>query len=319
MTIYLPIAEIPINIFLLFFVGGIGGLLAGMFGIGGGFLITPILIFMGVPPSVAVATSSNQIIASSVTGFMSQWYKKNVDLKMGGFLLIGGLVGSYLGILIFAMLKKIGQIDLAISIIYVLFLGSIGIMMAIESGKKLLNNTVKEKNNNLNSSIFAKILGINKIKTLLKKIDLPFIVEFKASELKISAILPVMIGLISGILVSIMGIGGGFIMIPAMIYLLKMPSKLVVGTSLFQIIFITSLVTIMHAITTKSVDVVLALILIIGGVIGAQIGSRLGSKLPAIRMRFVLSLIILAVCLRLGFGLFLRPTELYTIEQISEE
>lgn len=317
MTIYLPIAEIPINIFLLFFVGGIGGLLAGMFGIGGGFLITPILIFLGVPPSVAVATSSNQIIASSVTGFISQWYKKNVDMKMGVVLLIGGLVGSYIGIVIFSLLKKIGQIDLAISLIYVLFLGSIGFMMAIESGRLLLGKTNK-KSGTEEQNIFARILGIHKLKASLKNAHLPFHVKFEESGLDISVLLPLAIGVVAGILVSIMGIGGGFVMIPAMIYLLKMPSRLVVGTSLFQIIFITSIVTVMHSVSTHSVDIVLALILIIGGVIGAQIGSRLGTKLPAEKMRFILSIIILLVCLRLAAGLFFKPAELFTIEPIFQ-
>lgn len=318
MTIYLPIAEIPINIFLLLFVGGIGGLLAGIFGIGGGFLITPILIFLGVPPYVAVATSSNQIIASSVTGFLSQWYKKNVDLKMGGFLLIGGSVGSYLGILIFSLLKKLGQIDLAISLIYVIFLGSIGLMMAIESSKYIINRKPGQKNKKATPNIFAKILGFHKLKKYLKKVDLPYKVYFHASDMELSILLPILVGVMAGILVSIMGIGGGFVMIPAMIYLLKMPSRLVVGTSLFQIIFITSMVTFMHALTTKSVDVVLAFILIIGGVIGAQIGSRIGRNLPAEKMRFILAAIILAVCFRLALGLFIQPEELYTIEPVIE-
>ncbi|HCR85676.1 MAG TPA: permease [Alphaproteobacteria bacterium] len=318
MTIYLPIAEIPINIFLLFFVGGVGGILAGMFGIGGGFLITPILIFLGVPPSVAVATSANQIIASSVTGFMGHWYKKNVDIKLGMYLLVGGVAGSYIGIMIFSLLKKIGQIDLAISLIYVLFLGSIGVIMALESGRSLLGKHKKVSGEKEAPNIFAKILGIYKLKAYLKTKTLPFHVKFEASGLDISAILPLGIGLFAGVLVSIMGIGGGFIMIPAMIYLLKMPSKLVVGTSLFQIIFITSIVTIMHTISTQSVDVVLALILIVGGVIGAQMGLKMGAKLPAEKMRFVLSVIILIVCLRLAVGLFFEPSELFTIEQVFE-
>jgi len=319
MSIYLPIAELPLDIFLLLFIGCVGGMLAGIFGIGGGFLITPILIFNGVPASVAVATSANQIIASSVTGFLAQWYRKNVDIKMGIYLLSGGLVGAYLGVLLFALLKSIGQIDLAISMIYVVFLGSVGALMFYESGQAVFMKAVSTKSEKVKKKFsIAEFLGLRKLKLYIKSLDLPFVIEFPKSNLKISALLPIVIGVLSGILVSLMGIGGGFVMIPAMIYLLKMPTTIVVGTSLFQIIFITSIVTVMHSVTTQSVDMVLASILIVGGVIGAQLGSKIGMNINPIKLRFLLSIIILAVCIRLGVGLVLEPEYLYSIDFMDD-
>lgn len=322
MSIYLPIAEIPINIFLLMAIGMAGGILAGMFGIGGGFLITPVLIFIGIPPSVAVATSSNQIIASSVTGFMNYWYRKSVDIKMGLYLLIGGFVGSYIGVLIFSALKQLGQIDLAISLIYVFFLGSVGLIMAYESGNLLLKGKLS-KIKEINKDIFFNFGMITRtgvlltwLKNYLKKIKLPYVVKFPKSELEISVVMPILIGSFAGILVSLMGIGGGFIMIPAMIYLLKMPSNVVVGTSLFQIIFTSSMVTILHAVSTQTVDIVLAFMLILGGVFGAQIGSRIGTNMQPERLRFLLAILILSLCLRLAAGLFFEPAEIYTIERV---
>jgi len=331
MSIYLPIAEIPINIFLLMLVGMVGGMMAGLFGIGGGFIVTPILIFLGIPPSVAVATSSNQIVASSVTGFFSHWYRRSVDIKMGAFLMGGGCVGAYMGVLIFSLLKSVGQIDLVISLIYVLFLGSIGGFMFYESSvlmfgkKKRGKNTepaeMKEINREqfLNLGLITRVqIGFNRLKHYVTKRKLPFVTEFPKSKLKISAFLPLVVGLVAGIMVSLMGIGGGFVLIPAMIYLLKMPSNIVVGTSLFQMIFITSLVTILHAVNTQSVDVVLSLILIFGGVIGTQIGSRMGMKVRAEKLRFLLSILILTLCLMLAANLLIEPKDIYTIEKVVE-
>lgn len=318
MSIYLPIAEIPIDVFLLLIVGTAGGLLAGLFGIGGGFLVTPILIFIGVPPSVAVATSANQIIASSLTGFLAQLRRNNVDIKMGMFLLIGGLIGSYIGIIIFAWLKSIGQIDVAISLIYVLFLGSIGALMFLESGKNLLhldNHVMRDKKHKFH---LIDLFGFRVFVKKLKKIELPYVIEFPSSGLKVSCLSPVFIGTIAGVMVSIMGIGGGFLMIPAMIYILKMPANMVVGTSLFQIIFISSVVTVMHSVSTQSVDMLLASILIIGGVVGAQFGSRISLKIPAIKLRFALSILILLVCLRLAGGLFIEPNNIYSLTPVEE-
>ena len=318
MSIYLPIAEIPIDIFLLIFIGLAGGLLAGIFGIGGGFIITPILIFIGVPAAVAVASSANQIIASSLTGFLAHWYRKNVDIKMGLYLLIGGLVGANIGVMIFTILQKIGQIDLAISLIYVIFLGGIGALMFYESLNAILIQKYGKKEQKKRRFSITKFLGFSRLKLYLKKIDLPYVVEFPKSGLKISVVLPIAVGVISGILASLMGIGGGFIIIPAMIYFLKMPAHIVVGTSLFQIIFTTALVTIMHAVSTNSVDMILAFFLIIGGVLGAQFGSKIGMRLPAEKLRFLLSVIIVIVCLRLAVELVMEPDYLYSLTLIEK-
>ncbi len=317
MSIYLPIAEIPIDIFLLLLIGTAGGFLAGMFGIGGGFLVTPILMFIGVPPYVAVATSANQIIAPSLTGFMSHWHRKNVDIKMGLFLLAGGLIGSYTGILIFSWLKKLGQIDLAISILYVFFLGAIGSIMFYESGKNLLHlNHPKNKEKKYKVKL-ENLLGLSRLKAYMKINKMPFVTSFPRSELSVTALLPLTIGIIAGIMVSIMGIGGGFLMIPAMIYLLKMPTNMVVGTSLFQIIFTSSLVTVMHSVSTQSVDMVLASILIFGGVIGARFGARVAMRIPAVKLRFLLSILILLVGLRLAGGLFMQPENIYSLTEVD--
>ena len=302
MSIYLPIAELPVNMFLILGLGGIGGLLAGMFGIGGGFLLTPLLIFIGVSPSVAVATSTNQIIASSFSGFLAHWHRNNVDIKMGCYLLAGGLVGALLGVFIFTLLKNLGQIDLVISLIYVVFLGFIGTLMGIESVRTMLKHKKGEVEEEAPKARWMD--------------RLPYKIHFPRSNLTVSAFLPVFIGVAAGMLVSLMGIGGGFVMIPAMIYILRMPTSVVIGTSLFQIIFITSLVTVLHAVNTQSVDMVLACLLIVGGVIGAQFGSRIGAKIRADKLRGLLALIVLAVCVRLAFGLFMEPESLYTVTRI---
>ena len=309
MQIYLPIAELPVNIFLILGLGGMGGILAGMFGIGGGFLITPLLIFIGVPPSVAVATSTNQIIASSFSGFLAHLYRNNVDIKMGIFLMIGGVLGADIGVRIFTLLESLGQIDIAISVIYVVFLGFIGTLMAIESSKTIIRQK-RSSDGEVSSS------HTGKFGSWIKNANLPMKVEFSKSELEISIFLPIIIGIFAGIMVSLMGIGGGFVMIPAMIYVLGMPTSVVVGTSLFQIVFITSIVTVMHSVNTQSVDIVLAFILIIGGVIGAQFGTVIGLKLPAEKLRGLLAIIVLAVCIKLGSGLFIEPDELFTIKSV---
>ncbi len=300
--IYLPIAEIPVNIFLLLALGCFAGLLSGMFGIGGGFLMTPLLMFIGVPPAVAVSTSANQIAAASVSGFLSHWKRQNVDIKMGIILLLGGVLGSSLGVGIFAILKEIGQIDLAISLIYVLFLGTVGTMMGVESGKALWR-----KKHGLEAPPAKP--------SRLRLLPLPWQMHFPRSDLTISALLPLGIGVCSGILVSLMGIGGGFILIPAMIYLLGMPTSVVIGTSLFQTIFTTANVTLLQAATTHTVDIVLALILLTGAVIGAQFGARISIKMPPEKLRALLALMVIVVCFRLALGLFLTPAEPFTITQ----
>lgn len=306
-NIYLPIAELPIDVLLLLMVGTAGGFLSGMFGVGGGFVITPALMFLGVPPAVAVATSSNQIIASSVSGCLAHFKRNNVDMKMGAYLLIGGFIGGGIGLVIFAALTKAGQIDIVISLAYVLFLGFLGTIMASESSLIILREKgwLKEKEKIEKK---ARMIGIRFNRQIL-----PFKVDFPNSGIKVSALLPIMIGAVAGLMVAIMGIGGGFLMIPAMIYILRMGTGKAVGTSLFQIIFITTIVTFMHAITTQTVDVVLALILISGGVIGAQFGQAMSERFSPHKLRWMLSAIVLTVCLSLAYELVVTPKSLYSV------
>ena len=306
MTIYLPIAEMPVNVFLLLSLGGVTGLLAGMFGVGGGFLMTPLLMFIGIPPAVAVSSSANQIIAASFSGFLAHWRKQNVDIKIGIIMLIGGFVGSTIGVWIFAFLQDLGLIDVAISISYVLFLGGIGLTMANESLR----------------AIYKSKKGIspeaNKKENILRRLPLPFKMTFPHSGIEISIILPLGIGLFTGALVSIMGIGGGFIMIPAMIYILGMRTSVVIGTSLFQIVFITANVTLLQAINTQTVDVVLAFLMLTSSVIGAQFGTKIGMRLPAEYLRAMLALMVLAVVFKLGLTLFIEPDSPYVVNMIEE-
>ena len=298
MQIYLPIAEISVNAFLLLGLGGIVGILSGMFGVGGGFLMTPLLFFIGIPPAVAVATEANQIVASSFSGVLAHFKRKTVDLRMGTVLLIGGLVGAALGVVVFNYLKAQGQVDLLVKLCYVIFLGVIGGLMFIESLnaiRKTSKGTVpKRKKHNW-------IHG------------LPFKMRFRVSGLYISVIPPIIVGVLVGILAAIMGVGGGFIMVPAMIYLLGMPTKVVVGTSLFQIIFVTAFTTMLHATTNFTVDIVLAVLLLVGGVFGAQIGTRIGVKMKAEQLRILLAIMVLAVCGKLAFDLLVMPSDIFSI------
>lgn len=304
MYIYLPIAEVSVNIFIIFGMGGAVGVLSGMFGVGGGFLMTPLLIFYGIPPIVAVATEANQIVASSISGAVAHWRKSAVDIKMGTMLLFGGVVGSFFGIKLFVYLKNMGQIDLIITISYVLLLGIIGMLTCFEG----LRTIIKSRNG---------VKGrIRKKKERYWIHQLPLRVRFKKSGLYISVIPPIVIGLIVGVLAAIMGIGGGFIMVPAMIYLLRMPTNVVIGTSLFQIIFVTSLVTILHSYENQTVDILLALILMMGGVFGAQIGAQLGHKLKGEQLRLLLGIIILIVCFKMLGELVIEPSDIYTITEV---
>ncbi|WP_417723524.1 sulfite exporter TauE/SafE family protein [Salipiger sp.] len=298
MQIYLPIAEVSVNVFLLFGVGGIVGILSGMFGVGGGFLITPLLFFMGIPPAVAVATGANQIVASSVSAVLAHLKRKTVDLRMGGVLLAGGLVGSALGVWVFNLLKSVGQVDLLVRICYVVFLGVIGGLMFVESLRALTR---------------SRRGGAPKRRHHGWVHGLPFKVRFRTSGLYISAIPPLMVGASVGVLAAVMGVGGGFIMVPAMIYLLGMPTKVVIGTSLFQIIFVTAFTTLLHATTNHTVDVLLALVLLIGGVIGAQIGTAFGTRLKAEQLRILLASLVLLVCGKIAWDLFATPLDLYEL------
>jgi hypothetical protein len=300
MQLYLPIAEVSVNAFLLLGLGGIVGFLSGMFGVGGGFLITPLLFFIGVPPAVAVATGANQVVASSISGVLAQLRRKGVDFAMGGVLLGGGIVGSALGVWVFRLMTELGQIDLFVQLSYVLFLGLIGALMLQESLRALLQ-AQKPGAQVRRAHVHSWVHG------------LPLKIKFRASGLYISVIPPALIGAAVGFLAAIMGVGGGFIMVPAMIYLLGMPTKVVIGTSLFQIIFVTAFTTVMHAVTSQTVDMLLALLLILGGVVGAQIGTRVGVRLRAEQLRILLSLLVLAVSIRIAIDLLVEPSELYSV------
>ncbi len=299
MQIYLPIAEISVNAFLLLGLGGLVGILSGMFGVGGGFLMTPFLFFIGIPPAVAVATGANQIVASSISGVIAHFRRKTVDLKMGSVLLAGGLVGAALGVLLFNYLKQMGQVELLVQLFYVVFLGVIGALMFVES-----LNAIRR---------MSRPGTVRKRRQHNWVHSLPFKMKFRTSGLYISAIPPLLVGLAVGILAAIMGVGGGFIMVPAMIYMLGMPTKVVVGTSLYQIIFVTAFTTLLHATTNYTVDMVLAVFLLVGGVVGAQIGTRIGVRMKAEQLRVLLALMVLGVCGKLALDLLLMPSELYSL------
>lgn len=299
MQVYLPIAEVSVNAFLLLGIGGLVGVLSGMFGVGGGFLITPLLFFIGIPPAVAVATSTNQVVASSFSALLAHLKRKTVDMVMGTVLLVGGLVGSALGVLLFNYLRSLGQVDLLVQLCYVLFLGVIGGLMFIES-----LNAIRRANRPGARPIRRKHNWVH---------NLPLKMKFRVSGLYISVIPPLLVGIFVGVLAAIMGVGGGFIMVPAMIYLLGMPTKVVIGTSLFQIIFVAGFTTVLHATTNHTVDVVLALLLLIGGVIGAQFGTRIGVRMKAEQLRILLAMLVLGVCIKLAFDLLVHPTELYSL------
>ena len=268
---------------------------------GGGFLITPLLLFIGVPSAVAVATGANQVVASSISGVLAQLRRKAVDFRMGAVLTAGGFAGAALGGLVFDFMSQSGQIDLFVQLSYVLFLGLVGALMLQESVRALVRARRPGAQPIRRAHVHSWVHGM------------PFKIKFRASGLYISVIPPVAVGALVGFLSAIMGVGGGFIMVPAMIYLLGMPTRVVVGTSLFQIIFVTAFTTLMHALNHHSVDMLLALLLIIGGVIGAQIGARVGIRLKAEQLRILLALLVLAVAGKIALDLLLQPAELYSI------
>ena len=304
MQIYLPIAELPVSILTILAMGAAVGFLSGMFGIGGGFLMTPLLIFLGIPPAVAVGTQATQIVASSVTGALAHFARKSIDFKMGTVLLLGGVFGSFTGIYIFKLLTAIGQIDLAISVVYVGFLSVIGGMMMVESVKAIRaarGGAVAVRRGGHHSWIHG----------------LPFKVRFRRSKLYISVIPPILVGFFVGVLSAIMGVGGGFILIPAMIYLLRMPTNVVIGTSFFQIVFVAAVTGILHSVENQAVDIVLGFLLVIGGVIGAQYGVRMAEKMPAEQLRALLAAILLFIGLRLGYDLVVTPDDLYSVVEMQ--
>jgi len=306
MQIYLPIAEIPVNIILVLALGLLTGFLAGMFGIGGGFLATPFLIFIGIPPAVAVSTSTNQIISASISGLLAHIRKGNVDIKMGGYLVFGGFIGSSAGVLVFKMLQKKGHIDVTIAVVYVIFLGLISFAMLRDSMRVFFQEKYGFNAENKQGKV---------INAILKIIDkMPYRLYFPKSGVIISPIVPIILSCGIGILVALMGIGGGFLMIPAMVYLLRMPSSVVVGTSLFQIVFIASNATFLQAISNNNVDIVLASLMIFSSAIGAQIGTRTGYKVNANGMRAILATMLLGICIKMLFVLFSEPKNLFIVE-----
>ena len=301
MSVYLPIAEMNVNILLIILLGIMVGGLTGLFGVGGGFLMTPLLIFLGIPPAIAVGTEAPHVLASSFSGVIAHWRRKNVDIKMGIFLLAGGIVGSIVGVNLFKILREFGQIDVIIQFLFLIFLGLIGFSMLFESAK----TTIK------------KYRTTSLIRTKLHQHSwihgLPFKMRFHRSKLYISTIPPVIIGFFVGILSAMMGVGGGFIMIPAMVYILGMSTNVVVGTSLFQIIFVTANSTFFQSYLNQTVDIVLASLMILGGVIGAQVGARLGSTFKAEYLRGVLAILVLAVCIKIFLDLTLTPDDLFSL------
>jgi uncharacterized protein len=304
MDFYLPIAEMSANIFVFLGMGAAVGFLSGMFGVGGGFLMTPLLIFSGIPAAVAVGTEAAQIVASSVSGAIAQYQRKNVDIKMGFVLLAGGIFGAVIGVQVVKILREIGQFELFVKLTYVTFLGIIGTLMLIEALNTIHRSRGGKQVSARRPGQHSWIHG------------LPFKMRFHRSKLYISAIPPLLIGAFVGFLGAIMGVGGGFVMVPAMIYLLRVPTNVVVGTSLFQIVFVTAATTIMHATQNHTVDIVLALLLMIGGVIGAQFGAVAGEKLKGEQLRALLAGLVLLVCLRIAWGLIVTPDEIYSISDV---
>jgi uncharacterized membrane protein YfcA len=299
--IYLPIAEISVNIFVLFFMGAAVGFLSGMFGVGGGFLITPLLIFYNIPPAVAVATGANQVIASSFSGALTHFKRGTLDVKLGSLLVIGGVIGAAVGIYVFVLLRQLGQLDLIVSLLYVVFLSTIGGLMLYESIQAMRRTRA------------GQLATLKRPGQHIWVHRLPFKMRFRASKIYVSIIPVMVLGAAIGFLSSIMGVGGGFIMVPAMIYLLKVPTNVVIGTSLYQIVFVTAFTTVMQATTNQSVDIVLAMLLMTGGVVGAQYGTRIGQKLRGEQLRALLAMLVLAVGLRLAVELFITPDDLYSV------
>jgi hypothetical protein len=301
--IYLPIAGLSVNALVIIALGGVVGLLTGMVGVGGGFLTTPILIFYGIPPAVAVASATTQITGTSVSGVLAHRRRKGVDYRMGGVVIAGGLVGAMIGGVLFRLLQQAGQIDTAIAILYVVLLGSIGSLMAKEASTTL--GILKAKEGTKKKARHNPLIA-----------SLPFRWRFYQSGLYISPLAPLLLGLVGGMLTVLLGVGGGFIVVPAMIYILGMSAQVVVGTSLLQILAVTAATTLIHATSTKSVDIVLAGLLLLGSVIGAQFGARLAQKAKPELLRMFLAIIILGVAARMAIGLAWQPEEIYTLQML---
>jgi uncharacterized membrane protein YfcA len=302
MEIYLPVAEMSVNWLVLIVLGAGVGFLSGMFGVGGGFLMTPLLVFTGIPSTVAVATTLSHVTASSMSGALAQWRKQGIDFVMAGVMLGGGIFGTVLGVWLFALMRRQGQMDLIVALAYVLMLGTIGIIMLRESlaSLKAYRSGISPSRRNVNRGWIQA---------------LPFKMRFRASRLYISVIPPVVIGFVVGALSAIMGIGGGFIIVPAMIYILRMPTNVVMGTSLAQIIAVTALTTVLQATSNYAVDIILSGLLVMGGVVGAQLGVRAGAKLRGEQLRLLLAVIVLTVAAGLAYQLVARPADVYSLAE----
>lgn len=301
MDIYLPIAELSVNAAVIVILGLLVGMMSGLFGVGGGFLTTPLLMFYGIPPAVAVASSATQVTGSSVAGALTHWQRGGVDVKMGSILVAGGVIGAGIGSFIFRALQQVGQIDVTITLIYVTFLTLVGGSMLWETVGTLRRaaSGAKPRRMKRNNRMFAALPGR---------------MRFRAAGLYISPLAPFLIGMVVGMLTFVMGIGGGLIMVPVLIYILGMSVTTVVGTSLFQIVFTTAVITMLHAVQSKTVDIVLAALLLVGGVIGAQLGARVAMNLPAAKLRMALAILVLIVAARLLVGLTWEPDNLYSVQ-----
>ncbi len=305
MLIYLPIAELSVNMFIIFGMGAAVGFLSGLFGVGGGFLLTPLLIFSGIPPVVSVATVASQVVAASASAALSYWRRRMIDMKLATVLMLSGIVGTLIGIVVFNGLRSLGQLDLIVSISYVTFLGTIGGLMLTESVRAIINSRAGRPAPLRRPGQHNWVHG------------LPFKMRFKRSKLYVSAIPVVGLGIGIGFLGALLGIGGGFILVPALIYLLRVPTNLVLGPSLVQIVATRSVATVLHSTTNQSVDAVLAVILMVGGVIGAQFGARIGQNIRGDQLRALLALLVLAVALRFLAGLIATPGERFSLSLLS--
>ncbi|MGV8834420.1 MAG: sulfite exporter TauE/SafE family protein [Devosia sp.] len=300
MQIYLPIAEISVNLFFLVGIGGAVGFLSGLFGVGGGFLLTPLLIFSGVPASVAVASVTGQVVAASTSGALGHYRRGGIDLHLALYLILSGIIGAVGGVAAFDMLRDAGQLDVVISVGFLVLLGSVGTLMLVESTRSLLKSrkgvVVRERLPNQHNWIHG----------------LPLRVRFKKSRLYISVLPVLMIGLFIGFVGSLLGVGGGFIMVPALVYLLRVPGSVVIGTSLAQVVAMMAATTMLHAVQSQSVDILLAFCLMVGGTVGAQFGASAGKQLRGEQLRGLLALLVLAVAIRFGFSLVLTPADMFS-------
>ncbi len=303
MPIYLPVAAMSLDLFLLLGMGLAVGVLAGLFGIGGGFILTPLLIFLGIPPAIAVGTGAAQVVASSISSAIAHWRRRNVDIAMGLLLIVGGLLGSSSGIILQQTLRSAGQLEFFISAAYVIMLGVIGSLMLIESTRTIFRATSKTGGTSHRRGGQHSWLQ-----------RLPMKRRFRTARLYASALPPIAIGIVAGWLTAIMGVGGGFLLVPALIYLMRTPTKIALGTSALQIIVITSLTTVMQATFNQTVDIMLAAPLMCGGVIGAQLGVRAGEKLKAEQLRLLLALLVVAVAIRMAIDLVATPTEIFSLD-----